>query len=318
MLTYLLFVVGFVLLIYGANWLVDGAASIAKKFRISNIVIGLTIVAFGTSSPELVVNIIASFDGNADVAMGNIMGSNISNILLILGVSAIIFPLSVNRNTYLKETPLSLLAAILLGICANDMIIDAFPNSVLSRSDGMIFIGFFILFMYYAFSIASQSDPETMDEIVEMPVWKSITLIIVGIGGLVIGGKWIVNGAVDIAARLGMSQALISLTIVAVGTSLPELATCVVAALKKNSDIVIGNVIGSNIFNVFFVLGVSAVIKPLPFNESLNFDVLVGIGSALLLLVFLALPRKRVLERWQGITLLSLYIAYTIYLINRG
>lgn len=317
-MTYLLFVIGFLLLIYGANWLVDGAASIAKKFNISNIVIGLTIVALGTSSPELVVNLIASINGNADVALGNVMGSNISNILLILGISAIIFPLTVNRNTLTKEVPLGILAALVLGVCANDVWLDGFPSSEISRSDGILFISFFILFMYYAFGIASVTDPDSMDEIKEMGTWKSVFMILVGIAGLVLGGQWIVNGAVLIASKLGMSQALISLTIIAVGTSLPELATCVVAAYKKNSDIVIGNVIGSNIFNVFFVLGVSAVIKPLPFNVALNFDVLVGLGSSVLLFLLLFIRPKRMLQRWQGIFLLLLYIAYTAALIYRG
>ncbi len=316
-MVYILFVVGFVFLIYGANFLVDGASSLAKKYNISNVVIGLTIVALGTSSPELVVNLVASFQGNADVALGNIMGSNISNILLILGISALIFPLTVNSNTKWKEVPLSILAAIVLYVATNDTFIDGHAASFVTRSDGIFLVAFFLLFMYYAFSIAHETGDEEF-AIKVFPMWKSWLMILAGIAGLVLGGRWIVDGAVMIAANLGMSQALISLTIVAIGTSLPELATCVVAAMKRNSDIVIGNVIGSNIFNIFFVLGTSAVIKPLPFNHTLNFDVYAGIAAAVLLFVFLFFPRKKILEKWQGGVLLLLYIAYIAILVYKG
>lgn len=316
-MVYLLFVVGFVFLIYGATFLVDGAASLAKKYNISNIVIGLTIVALGTSSPELVVNLMASLQGSEDVALGNILGSNISNIFLILGVSALIFPLTVNNNTHWKEIPLALLAALVLGITANDAIIDGHGLSFITRSDGLILISFFLLFMHYAFSIAKLSNDEEY-AIKVFPVAKSWLMIVGGIVGLVLGGKWIVDGAVVIAASLGMSEALISLTIIAIGTSLPELATCVVAAVKKNPDIVIGNVIGSNIFNIFFVLGISAVIKPLPFNRVLNFDVYTGIIACALLFVFLLFPRRKVLERWQGGVFVTIYVAYIVALVVRG
>lgn len=317
-MVYVLFVVGFVLLIYGANFLVDGAASLARKFNISNIVIGLTIVALGTSSPELVVNLVASFQGSEDVALGNILGSNISNILLILGISALIYPLKVNNNTHWKEVPLALLAAVVLAVSANDAIIDGHGNSFITRSDGITLIFFFLLFMYYAFSIAGAGSEQEGPEIKEFRPLVSWLMIIGGIAGLVVGGKWIVDGAVVIASFLGMSEALISLTIIAVGTSLPELATCVVAAVKRNPDIVVGNVIGSNIFNIFFVLGSSAVIKPLPFNQLLNFDVVVGVLSCLLLFVFLMFPRRKVLERWQGGVFVALYAIYIVMLVIRG
>ncbi len=317
MLVYVLFVLGFLFLIYGAKWLVDGAASIARKYRIPNIVIGLTIVALGTSSPELVVNLVASFKGTADVAMGNILGSNIANIFLILGVSAMIYPMAVNNNTQWKEVPLAIMAAIVIGVLANDTFFDGIPMSMIYRSDGIVLVGFFILFMYYAFSISKHNGPLEEIQIKERPQWLSVIMILAGIGGLVLGGKWIVDGAVIIAANLGMSEAVISLTIVAVGTSLPELATCVVAAYRKNPGIVVGNVIGSNIFNIFFVLGISAVIKPLPYNLSLNFDVLVGILASLLLFVFLLFPVKRVLERWQGVVLTLCYVIYILFLLSR-
>lgn len=313
----MLFIAGFLLLIYGAAWLVDGSASLAKKYRIPNVVIGLTIVALGTSSPELVVNLIASFKGAADVAMGNILGSNISNILLILGVSAIIYPLSVNSNTQWKEVPLAFLAAVVLGVLANDTYLDGIQVSMIYRSDGIVLVAFFILFMYYAFSISRLDDTQPPIHIREFRRWRSVAMIVGGLAGLVLGGKWIVDGAVAIAGQLGMSEAVISLTIVAVGTSLPELATCIAAAIRKNPGIIIGNLIGSNIFNIFFVLGLSAVIRPLPFNPSLNFDIITGIAASGLLFILLLFPRKRILERWQGWVLMGLYVAYIFMLLVR-
>jgi len=315
MLQVILFIAGFFLLIYGANWLVDGASSIAKKFNISNIVIGLTIVALGTSSPELVVNLIASIQGNADVAMGNILGSNISNIFLILGVSALIYPLAVNRGTQTKEIPLALLAAIVLGIVANDRLVDGIAESMIRRSDGVVLVAFFILFIHYAFSIAKHKETKEIPVIRSLPLWKSILLIIAGIGGLVLGGNWIVDGAVFIALWAGMREATISLTIVALGTSLPELATCAVAAYKRNTGIVFGNVIGSNLFNIFFVLGVSAIIKPIPFEAALNYDIIVGILAVFILMIFLFLSKKKILAKWQGGVFLFLYVIYITILV---
>ena len=316
MATLILFVVGFVLLVYGANWLVDGAASIARKHRISHVVIGMTIVALGTSAPELVVNLVASFKGTADVALGNVLGSNVSNLFLILGLSAIIFPVAVNKNTLWKEVPFALLGAVLVGVLANDLLFDGISRSMIYRSDGIVLVLFFLLFMYYAFGIARarSSDPEV--PIREYPLWRATLMVLGGILALIAGGRWIVDGAVEIASMLGMSEALISLTIVALGTSLPELAACVAAAMKRNAGIVIGNVLGSNIFNVFFVLGTSAVIKPLPFNKALNFDILVGIGASLLLWVLLISSGKRIVRRWHGVLFVVLYAVYITALMS--
>lgn len=316
-ITYLLFVLGFVLLIFGATWLVDGSSSLAKKYKIPNIVIGLTIVALGTSSPELVVNLVASFQDAADVAVGNVLGSNITNILLILGISAMIFPMSVNSNTQWKEVPLAILAAVVIGVLANDVFFDGIAASKIYRSDGLVLIAFFILFMYYAFGIAHIEDAQHEVQVKSYKKWQSLLMIPAGLAGLIVGAKWIVDGATVIASSLGMSEAVISLTVVAVGTSLPELATCVAAALRKNVGIVVGNIIGSNIFNIFFVLGTSAVIRPLPFNVSMNFDIIVGIIASVLLFAFLLFPRRRVIERWQGLVLFLLYIAYVVVLVMR-
>ncbi len=314
MLAYILFIAGFVFLVYGANWLVDGAASIAKKHNISHVVTGMTIVALGTSAPELVVNLVASFRGTADVAFGNILGSNISNIFLILGISALIFPLAVNKNTFLKEIPFALLGAVLIGILANDLLLGD-GTSIVRRSDGLVLMIFFGLFMVYAIGIAKKKDLIEVPAIKEFPLGMALIMILAGMLALVAGGRWIVQGAVEIAGRFGMSEAVISLTIVALGTSLPELATCVVAALKRNADMVIGNILGSNIFNVFFVLGVSAVIKPLPFNKTLNFDILGGILAVVILWLFILSSRQKTLKRWHGGVLLAFYVAYITILL---
>ncbi len=316
--TYLLFVVGFVLLVYGANWLVDGAASIAGRYRISHLVIGLTIVALGTSAPELVVNLVASFKGTSDVALGNILGSNISNVFLILGVSALVFPLAVNKNTLWKEIPFAIFGALLFGVLANNLVLKAWSSPLIARVDGIVLILFFVLFMVYTFFIARQKGVTSHQaiKVKTYPVVLSLVMVASGIAALVMGGRWIVDGAVLIAGSLGMSEAVISLTVVAIGTSLPELATCVAAALKKNADIVIGNILGSNIFNIFFVMGTSAIVKPLPFNQNLNFDVLVGVISVLLLWVFLLISGRNTLNRWHGGLFLVLYVAYVAFLLK--
>lgn len=321
MLIYFLFFIGFILLIKGADLLVSGASSVAKKLKISDLVIGLTIVAFGTSAPEMFVNVSASIQGNSEIAIGNIIGSNIANILLILGVSAIIFPLAVQNTTVWKEIPFSLLAAIVLGILANDHLIDHEENSALTRSDGLILLAFFIIFIYYIVSIAKKienTSTEETEESAHLSNFRSAAYIILGLIGLVLGGNWIINGAVEIASHFGVSEYLIGLTVVAVGTSLPELATSAMAAYKKNTDIAIGNVVGSNIFNIFWVLGLSAVIKPLPFQPSGNPDIAMTIFSSILLFVVLFVGKKHLLERWQGALFLALYVGYTAFLVTRG
>lgn len=319
MLTYLLFLAGFILLIKGADWLVDGAASIAKKLNVSSIVIGLTIVAFGTSMPEFVVNILASAQGKTEIAIGNIVGSNIANILLILGISAMIYPVVSKKNTVWKEIPLSLLAALLLGVMANDGIIDGGTFSGLTRIDGMVFIAFFIVFLYYTFGIA-QTVKDTTEEAgtKKLSYGRCVLFILGGLLGLVVGGKWIVDGAVKIAELFDVSQSLIGLTVVAVGTSLPELATSAVAAYKKQSDIAIGNIVGSNIFNIFWILGISASIRPLPFTPEANVDIGMAILASAILFLVMFIGKKRVIERWQGALMIAIYVGYTAFLIARG
>lgn len=319
MLTYVLFLIGFIFLIKGAYFLVDGASSIARRLNVSDLVIGLTIVAFGTSAPELFVNIIASAKGNTDLAIGNILGSNIANVFLILGISSIIYPLSVTKGTVWKEIPFSLLAAIVLGVMANDHLIDHRNFSALTRIDGLILLSFFTIFLYYSYGIAKEI--EGVEQHVRMEQKSTATSIILmgaGLVGLTLGGKWIVDGAIIIGKNLGMSESLIGLTIVAVGTSLPELATSSVAAYKHNADIAVGNVVGSNIFNIFFVLGISSIIKPLPFRVQDNLDIGTVILSSLLLFLFMFTGKKRSLDRWEGAVFLILYAAYIIFLVFKG
>lgn len=315
MLVYFLFIIGFVILIKGADLLVDGAASVAKRLQISNIVIGLTVVSFGTSAPELIVNIFASLQGDSELAIGNIVGSNIANILLILGISAVIFPLVTKENTVWKEIPLSLLAAILLGVMANDMRIDGTEYSGLTRTDGISLLGFFIVFLYYSFGISKITSDDEGAEIKYLGAWRSAIFIFLGLAGLVFGGKWIVDGAVKIAEGFNVSQSLIGLTVVAIGTSLPELATSAMAAYKRQTDIAIGNVVGSNIFNIFWILGVSSLINPLPFSRSSDMDILMNILSSLILFAIMFIGRRHTVERWQGLLMVVLYFSYIIYLV---
>ena len=316
MLIYILFFIGFILLIKGADFLVEGAASVARRLNISDLVIGLTVVAFGTSTPELFVNIVASVKGNTDIAIGNVVGSNIANVFFILGVSSIIYPLAVNKGTVWKEIPFSLLAAIVLFVIANDRLLDGSRVSALTRTDGLVLLSFFIIFIYYTGSIAARIEGMEDHAHAKLSGWlPSFLYIILGLIGLALGGKWIVDGAVALATKFGTSESLIGLTIVAVGTSLPELATSAVAAYKHNAEIAVGNVVGSNIFNIFFVLGISAFIKPLPFQVKNNLDIAVVILSSLLLFLFMFTGKKRSLDRWEGIIFCLFYGIFVAYLV---
>jgi len=319
MTTYILFFLGFFLLIKGADWLVSGASSLAYRFGVSALIVGLTIVAFGTSAPELIVSLLASMNGSTDLAIANITGSNIANIFLILGISAIIYPLAVQKSTVWREIPFALLSVLILLLITNDQIIDGGSVSMISRIDGFVLISFFVIFLYYIFSTAFQNNGEKTEvPNSDFAPFRVTLQIIGGLGGLVVGGKWIVDGAVSFASTLGVSESLIGLTVVAIGTSLPELATSAVAAYKKNVDIAVGNIVGSNIFNVFWILGVSSIVTPLPFAPSANIDVLVAIGATLLLFLALFVGKKHTIQKWQGVIFVLLYISYIGYLVIRG
>lgn len=321
-MTSLLFLAGFFLLIKGADLLVEGASSLAKRFGIPAIVIGLTIVAFGTSAPELMVNIMASAKGSTDLAISNVVGSNIANILLILGVSAAIYPIAAKKNTVWKEVPFALLGALALFILLNDRLFDGIAITQLSRGDAMVLLLFFAIFLVYIFELARLGKIEIPEE--EKPTkkhsgWMSGGMILTGLIGLVLGGKWIVDGAIFFAKAWGVSETLIGLTVVAVGTSLPELATSIIAALKRHSDIAIGNAVGSNIFNIFFILGVSGIIRPIPFSEAINQDITVMLLATFVLFLSIARNKKNnTIARVEGIAFVLLYVFYVLYLIHRG
>lgn len=317
----ILFLVGgLVLILLGANGLTDGAASVAKQFRIPSIVIGLTIVAFGTSAPELTVSVSSALKGSADIAIGNVVGSNIFNTLMIVGCTALFAPIAITRNTLKKEIPLCILSSVALWVCANDVFLDHSAENILNRADGLLLLCFFAIFMGYTFAIAFPSGQASAEgsgeeEIKLLPWWKSVIYILGGLAALVYGGQLFVNGATGIARSLGVSESVIGLTLVAGGTSLPELATSIVAALKKNPEIAIGNVIGSNLFNIFFVLGCSASITPLHLTGITNFDLLALVMSGILMWFFGLFFAKRTITRMEGGILVLCYVAYTAYLI---
>ncbi len=318
MLVYLLFAVGFVLLIKGADWLIEGAADLARRFRIPEIVIGLTVVAFGTSAPELAVNVIASVGGNNGLAIGNVVGSNIANILLILGVAGTMTNLTVKTNTVWREIPFSLFAAIILAYMVNDFWVADAATNMISRADGLVLVALFILFLFYTFHLGKNNLTEELPDAENRPLWKSIGLLVLGLTGLVVGGEWIVNGAVALARLFGYSESFVGFTIVAIGTSLPELATVVTAVRKGNTDLAIGNVIGSNIFNIFWVLGLSATISPMTFNSEDNFSIVLNVGCSAILFALLFIGKRHTLQKWQGALMLFGYLAYISFLTIGG
>jgi cation:H+ antiporter len=313
----LLLLIGFAILIKGADFLVNGASSAAKKYGISNLAIGLTVVAFGTSMPELIVSLMAVIDGQNDASFGNVIGSSNFNLLFILGVAGIVYPLVVQKSTVKFEIPISLFAAAILFLLVNDGILWNSSDNILSRFDSVILLLFFVMFLLYTYrtmSNASDFDEEGQIKIYSMPV--SLGLFGIGLVMLIGGGKLVVNNAISIAHYYGLSERLIGLTILAVGTSLPELATSAVAAYRKNTDIAIGNVVGSNIFNIFFILGITGVIKPIEYNTALNFDIYILLVSTLVLMIFMFTLSQRKLDRWEAIILLIGYIVYTTFLVG--
>jgi len=308
---------GFVLLIVGAGKLVDGASSLAKSFGIPNIVIGLTVVAFGTSAPELVVNLIASFNNNSQMVLGNVIGSNIFNVLCILGICSFIYPLTVKSNTTWLEIPLALLAGLVVLIVSSDVYFDKTEFNIISKTDGIIFLCFFIIFQVYTLQIAKSgvTDYQEQFDTKKFSILKSVLYIFLGFAGLVAGGEFIVSSAVSIAKQFGISERVIALTIVSAGTSLPELATSVIAARKKNVDIAIGNIVGSNLFNIFFILGISVFINPVKVESGNYVDIYMNIFAGILLFVFIFSGKGRKINKIEGMILLLLYIVYVLFLI---
>lgn len=313
-LQFLIIVLGFVLLIKGADWLVNGASKLARKHRISDLAIGLTIVAFGTSAPELVVNVIASVQGHQGIVFGNIIGSNNFNLFIILGITGLITPLVVRSSTVWREIPISFFAVVLLFVLSNGIFKS--QQTLLSRIDGLLLLAMFGAFLYYVSKQLKFDNADHPSIVEETSDLKLSGLIVAGLLLLVLGGRLVVTGAVEVATRLGISETIIGLTIVAAGTSLPELVTSVVAATKKNIDIAVGNIIGSNIFNIFLILGVSALIRPVQFEVALNTELLLLALGTLFLFLAMFTGGKKKLDRWEAVILLVVYLGYTIYLIR--
>ncbi|MBQ6978931.1 MAG: calcium/sodium antiporter [Paludibacteraceae bacterium] len=310
-------VVGFVALVKGADWLVDGASAIAKRFGISDLVIGLTVVAFGTSMPEFVVNMVSVAEGSTDLAITNIVGSNIINTFVILGLTALVYPIVSQKRSRDFDIPMSIIAGVLVLILVAVQLPFGETGKGIGHLGGGVLLAFFCYFLYNTFRHAKDHpEEEPSDEVPstkEIPVRRAVALILGGLAGLVVGGELIVKSAVDLATRMGVSEAIIGLTIVALGTSLPELATSVIAAAKHNSDIAIGNVFGSNIFNVFFVLGTSAAIRPLPAYEGIELDACMAAMGSIIVWLAVKTNKARKVQRWAGALLLMVYGAYLAY-----
>ncbi len=296
---------GFILLVKGADWFVDGASEIAAKLRIPQIIIGLTIVAMGTSAPEAAVSISAALKDSAEITIGNIVGSNILNILIILGLSAVIAPLTVNPGTVRRDLPFLAAVSLLLPIQGQD--------GVIRLSDGLLLLALFAAYLIYLLLQAKRQPAQDSAKGKKLPLWKTLLLAAGGLAAIVAGSSLTVDSACAIARLLGMSERFIGLTIIALGTSLPELFTSVTAARKGNADIAIGNIVGSNIFNILFVIGLSALITPVPFAAAFRFDSIVAVAAALLLLVCCISAQK--LQRWQGLVMLCGYLLYFMMIL---
>lgn len=333
MINILILIAGLALILLGANYLVDGASAIAKKWGISEFVIGMTIVGIGTSTPEMVVSFLSAAQGNADIAVGNVVGSNLFNTLMILGVTALIMPLPLTGNNIKKDIPFALLAAATLIFAGSDVLLDGASANIISRTDGLMLLSLFGVFMAYTiYSSQRQSAPALPEAKAEMsaanganaegetkerPMWLALIMVVGGLAGLVYGGDLFVDSATALAKMLGVSDAVIAVTIMAGGTSLPELASCAVAAVKKNADLALGNVIGSNVANIFLILGGSAVIHPLGMNNIGNLDFSTLIISTILLFITAFTFKKRTLDRAEAILFILIYVGYIILILNK-
>ncbi|MFV8828822.1 calcium/sodium antiporter [Alkalihalobacterium sp. APHAB7] len=318
-MVYLLLLLGFVLLIKGADYFVDGSAAIATLLRVSPLLVGLTIVAFGSGAPEATVSIIAALEGSTDVTVANVVGSNIINTALVVGVTAVIFPLKVESATIKKEIPLAFLASIALLVLISDQFLQDATENMITRSDGIIFLLFFSIFLYYVIEAARNSRESLTEENedTQKPMWgKNILLAIAGLAAIILGGYLVVESSTEIAIRFGMSETLVGLTIVAIGSSLPELAISISAALKKQSQMALGNIVGSSIFNILFVLGVASIITPLPVDPKIFFDVNVMI--ILTVVLFIYSRTEYTIGKLEGLILSLVYIIYLVLIIIRN
>ena len=312
-LNILLLIIGLALVVGGANFLTDGAASIAKRFRLSDLVIGLTVLAFGTSAPELTVSLMAALKGSADIAIGNVIGSNIFNILAIVGITALIMPLTMSNSTIRIEIPLTILSSAVLFFMANDRLFDMAGENVITRTEGFVLLAFFLIFLFYTFNMSKGE--ESPGQVRQFALPLSIIMVIGGLVALVFGGDLFVDNAAMLAGRMGVSDSVVAITIVAGGTSLPELVTTLVAAIKKRPGMAIGNIVGSNLFNILLILGVSSSISSIRIQGITVVDYGIFILSAILLYVFGLFFGDKTIKRFEGSILLSLFICYTVYLV---
>ena len=312
-LNILLLIIGLALVVGGANFLTDGAASIAKRFRLSDLVIGLTVLAFGTSAPELTVSLMAALKGSADIAIGNVIGSNIFNILAIVGITALIMPLTMSNSTIRIEIPLTILSSAVLFFMANDRLFDMAGENVITRTEGFVLLAFFLIFLFYTFNMSKGE--ESPGQVRQFALPLSIIMVIGGLVALVFGGDLFVDNAAMLAGRMGVSESVVAITIVAGGTSLPELVTTLVAAIKKRPGMALGNIVGSNLFNILLILGVSASISPLRIQGITVVDYGIFILATILLYIFGLFFGDKTIKRFEGSILLSLFICYTVYLV---
>ncbi|MDK2941856.1 MAG: cation:H+ antiporter [Acetobacterium sp.] len=312
----LFLIIGLILLVKGADYFVEGSSSIAKRFNIPSMVIGLTLVAFGTSSPELAVSVSGSLNQTNGIVFGNVVGSNIVNILFILGISAFINPISIKSKTIFKEMPFAILTTIALMLMVMDGLINGAPISVISHSEGWILLLFFAIYLYSMVEISVLGKEESEEEIIVLPVPKSVIFTIGGLVAIVFGAELVVRAASEIAAILGLSETLIGLTVVAIGTSLPELITSVVAAKKGENDIAVGNIVGSGIFNVLFVMGISGVIYPIDIDVAYYTDLWILLAAMLIVVPMMYTSKK--ISRFEGVVMMLGYVGYTAFIIMRA
>ena len=315
---------GLILILAGANFLTDGASDVARRMGVSDLIVGLTVVAFGTSAPELAISVISAAGGSPGLAVGNVVGSNLFNTLVIIGITAMVRPIVIGRSILTNDIPLVVLSAVVLLVMGNGPLLDGGSTPVISRVDGLLLVCFFMVFMRYTFAQAKSTpepvaanDPSAQAAASQrqMPLWRALVYVVGGLAALVYGGDLFVDGASDIASSLGVSEAVIGLTVVAAGTSLPELAASLVAAVKGRTDMALGNVIGSNIFNIFLVLGAAATVTPLPLGGIGNFDLLSLLASCVLFWVFGWFFARRTITRLEGALMAGCYVGYTAWLI---
>lgn len=319
-MTIILLLIGLALILFGANFLTEGASDLAKRMRVSEFVVGLTIVAMGTSMPEFVVSFMSALQGNADVAVGNVVGSNLFNVLFILGITALIVPLRYTRDNLKKDIPFGVLASAVLLIVASDSFLEGGTTNIISRSEGILMLCFFVIFMIY--TIYSAQRPRHLrgaqaPVVVKRKLWLSLVLIAGGLAGLIFGGDLFLDHAIIMAHTWGVSESVIAVTLLAGGTSLPELSASIVSAIKRKPGMALGNVIGSNIFNIFFVLGVSATVSPLTTGEIIPADMMALMVSSILLVLCAYLFRKGTIDKAEGVIFILLYFTYIFWLLWR-